>query len=238
MKRLYALILLLLTVATAIQAQINFDKIRRVKPDFKEILRETTDRNSPYYYPRLMAEYERNDTAMKLDKYRYLYLGYTLQEDYNPYRTPAVDNAPTIDVNRANLTNQECDTLISYANRALQDNPFDLQQMSILISALRQRNQFNLADIWQYKFNYILMAIASTGTGIDEENAWYVIEPQHEYILLNMMGYLITNHLFYEPYYEYLTVTDRSGQQAGGFYFNIHHLLEEYFRKFPEEADI
>ena len=62
-----------------------------------------------------------------------------------------------------------------------------------------------------------------------------MIEPQHEYVLLNAMGYIVTNHLFYEPYYEYLTVRTAQKAKAGGFYFNIHTVLQEYYRKYPEE---
>ncbi len=234
MNRYITLFICLCAGLTA-AAQTNFDKIRREKPDFVQIKKAINDRTSDYYYPRLMAEFERNDTLMKLDKYRYLYLGYLLQEDYNPYRSSNANIAESAMVNRTRLTREECEDVIASANLALQDNPFDLQQMAMLIEALKQTRQETLAKIWQYKFNYILMAIVSTGTGIDEENAWYVIEPQHEYMLLNAMGYTVTNHLFDEPYYEYLTVADNNGLEAGGYYFNIHHLLEEYYRKFPEE---
>lgn len=227
--------LIIAVISLGASAQTNFDRIKREKPNFAQIKKAINDRTSDYYYPRLMKEYQANDTLMKLDKYRYLYLGYLLQEDYNPYRTPSFSNNSVMEIDRAKLTSQECDTVIKYANLALLDNPFDLQQMSVLISALRQRKNDALANVWQYKFNYILMTIVSTGTGLDEDNAWYVIEPQHEYILLNMMGYTITNALFYEPYYEYLTVNDGAGRRAGGYYFNIHHLLEEYYRKFPDE---
>lgn len=215
-------------------AQSNFDKIARVKPDFEKIKANTYNRDSEYYYPRLMAEFQRNDTLMKLDKYRHLYLGYVMQEDYNPYRSAVVAKSTAVDVERARLTKEECAEVINAAKAALENNPFDLQHMAILIAALRQDRQENLAKIWQYKFNYILMAIVSTGTGVDEDNAWYVIEPQHEYMLLNMMGYTVTNHLFYEPYYEYLTVVDSDGNKAGGYYFNIRHILQEYYRKFPD----
>lgn len=236
---LHRFLILFLTLcsaaATAMAQSADFDKIKRQKPDFKEIQSQINDRTSPYYYPRLMKEYLANDTIMKLDKYRYLYLGYCLQEDYNPYRNPSQAANVAMNINRANLTRRECETVIKQATQALDDNPFDLQQMTLLISALRQNSQTALADIWQYKFNYILMAIVSTGTGLDEENAWYVIEPQHEYVLLNTMGYIITNHLFYEPYFEYLTVSAPTGYPAGGYYFNIHHILEEYYRKFPDE---
>lgn len=226
--------LVLLLMSQSMFAQSNFDKIPRVKPDFEKIKADTYNRDSEFYYPRLMAEFQRNDTTMKLDKYRYLYLGYTLQEDYNPYRSAAVAKSTAVDIERARLTKEECAQVIEAAKAALENNPFDLQHMAILIAALRQDRQENLAKIWHYKLNYILMAIVSTGTGADEDNAWYVIEPQHEYMLLNMMGYTVTNHLFYEPYYEYLKVVNPEGEKAGGYYFNIRQILQEYYRKFPD----
>lgn len=233
LKNLFSLIILSLLGLSSF-AQSNFDKIARVKPDFEKIKADINNRNSDYYYPRLMEEFQRNDTLMKLDKYRYLYLGYAMQEDYNPYRSAAAIKSSAVDIERARLTKEECAEVIKAANAALENDPFDLQHMAILIAALRQDRQANLAKIWQYKLNYILMAIISTGTGVDEDNAWYVIEPQHEYMLLNMMGFTVTNHLFYEPNYEYLTVVDSEGNKAGGYYFNIRPILEEYYRKFPD----
>lgn len=221
----------------AAAALIPLERIERHHPDLDRIKKEVYDRKSPYYYPRLMNEFQRNDTTMNLEKYRYLYLGYMFQEDYNPYRAPAFSGRILTNYAKSELTSQECDSVIKYSDLALLDNPFDLNQMSALIAALRQKGQTNLANIWEYKFNHILMAIVSTGTGADEENAWYVIEPQHEYVLLNTIGYTVTNHLFYEPYYEYLTVKDPAEKDAGGFYFNIHRILKEYYRKFPDEIE-
>ncbi len=40
-----------------------------------------------------MEEFERNDTTMKLDKYRRLYLGAMLSEDYDAYRPSAYQAA-------------------------------------------------------------------------------------------------------------------------------------------------
>lgn len=236
-RRIILSLLLAAFGCLAATALIPLDRIERHHPDLDHIKREVYDRNSSYYYPRLMAEYLRNDTTMNLERYRYLYLGYMFQEDYNPYRAPAYSGRILTNYAKSELTSQECDSVIKYADLALLDNPFDLNQMSALIAALRQKGQTNLANIWEYKFNHILMAIVSTGTGADEENAWYVIEPQHEYVLLNTIGYTVTNHLFYEPYYEYLTVKDPAEKDAGGFYFNILRILKEYYRKFPDEIE-
>ena len=234
MKRVIFIILALVALCQA-KAQIAFDQIKREVPNLDSIQAEITDPISPYYYPRLMEEFERNDTVMKLDKYRRQYLGAMLQEDYDAYRPSAYreQHKGAGIYNHSNLTGAECDTIIKYATRALADNPFDLVQMLNLSRALRGLGNHALAEIWNYKLRMILMAIISTGTGADEDNAWYVIENSHEYVLLGALGLTVRNHLFIEPYLEYITVTDPEGNPLGGFYFNIQTNLEEYWRKHP-----
>ncbi len=235
LKRTAFILTMLLALAIPAGAQM-LSQLKREKPDLEQIRRETQDRTSPYYYPRLMQEFQRNDTLMKIDKYRRLYLGYMFREDYNPYRSGERTITYDATLNRSKkLTRQECDSVIAYAEQALADNPFNLGEMVMLINALRGKGKTNLANIWQYKLNYLLMAIVSTGTGLDEENAWYVTDPQHEYVLLNMMDYTVSDHVFYDPSYEYVTVMDSKGKDAGGYYFNIGPLLEEYYRKHPDE---
>lgn len=237
MKNLILTILLILTLQCAAWAQV-LPQLKREKPDMEQIKRDILDRTSPYYYPRLMEEFQRNDTLMKIDKFRHLYLGYMFQEDYTPYRSGESKMRFAVRGNdKINITRQVCDSVIADAERALADNPFDLAQMNMLIAALNEKGKTNLAKIWQYKFDYLLMAILSTGSGRDEENAWYVIDPQHEYVLLNTMGYIVDDHVFYDPCYDFITVTDKSGKHAGGYYFNIANLLEEYFRKHPDELE-
>lgn len=205
-------------------------------PDLEAIKAAINDKSSPYYYPRIMAEFERNDTLMKLDKFRHLYFGYMFQEDYNPYRPKAIGTALDEFYEKATWNRQDCDSVIKYCGLALEDNPFDLHRMIDLISAYKTKGKTNLAKIWQYKLDYILMAIASSGTGADEENAWYVIAPEHEYVLLNAKGAIVTEHVFYEPNYEFIKTQESDGS-AGGYYFNIGTILEEYNRKYPEEDD-
>lgn len=232
MKKFCLCLFALLSWGVAALAQpAILPQLHRERPDMEQIRREIVDPQSRYFYPRLMDEYLRADTTMKIDKFRRLYLGYMFQEDYTPYRSaehPITFNAS------AQPSRSDCDTIIAHADIALADNPFDLRQLMLKINALRQKGNQPLADIWQYKLNYILMAIISTGTGLDEENAWFVIEPAHEYVLLNMLNYVVADHVFYDPWYEYITVTDTQGNDRGGYYFNIKHLIEEYYRKHPD----
>lgn len=235
MKRTVFSIILLALIAALSHAQLPFERIRRDKPNLEKIKREVNDRSSKFYYPKLMDKYLSNDTIMKLDEYRHLYLGYVFQEDYDPYRPSPAPDMNTSLYHSTNPTSAQCEQIIANAKVALANNPFDMRQMGAMIAAMNLLGQKDIAKIWQYKLNYLLLTIVSTGTGLDEDHAWYVIEPQHEYVLLNYMGYQVTNHLFYDPYYEFLTVIDVNASKKGGFYFNLQPLLQEHYRKFPDE---
>ena len=53
----------------------NKRKITVEKPDLDDIKAKTLDPSSPFYFPKLMAKYNRNDTVMTNEEYRYFYLG-------------------------------------------------------------------------------------------------------------------------------------------------------------------
>jgi len=205
-------------------------------PDLDRIKAEVLDPKSPYYYPKLMERYEKNETVMNLNDYRHLYYGYLFQEDFNPYRHSDVSNKNESLYYKEGHTRAELDSIITYAKEALADNPFNLSQMNFLIYALRARGKVNLASIWQYRLNHLLQAIISSGTGADKENAWYVIDPRHEYNIINFQNSVAKNQEYEEPYFDRIDVEKRGskGKESATYYFNIRNLLEEYYRKFPE----
>ncbi|MCM1504760.1 MAG: DUF4919 domain-containing protein [Muribaculum sp.] len=242
MKKIYTFLVSIavfaLSLITLTAGRPASQKLVREKPDMEAIKAAVTDPASKYYYPKLMKLFETRDTVMDHDQFRHLYLGYLFQEDYNPYRRSEYSSKVEELYYRDKHTHAECDTIIHYAELSLKDDPFDLRQMSFLIYAYREKQKNNLANIWQYKLNHILEAIVSTGTGADEENAWIVINPQHEYNLLNFQDYIVKSHEDRPPYYDYITVEPVADKKNAptGFYFNILYMLQEYYRKYPEEA--
>ncbi len=240
MKKL-TLILLTFILAcgtlTAEAARTDTKKLKPEKPDMEKIKKEVNDPASKYYYPKLFKMYTSNDTLMTLDQFRHLYLGYVFQEDYNPYRRSQYSSKVEDLYYREKHTQAECDTIINYAENSLKDDPFDLRQMSFLIYAYREKKKNNLANIWQYKLNHLLEAIVSTGTGLDEDNAWVIINPQHEYNLMNFQDYIVESHEDRPPHYDYITVKQNDKKDPKGFYFNVLYILQEYYRKFPEDLN-
>lgn len=219
----------------------NKRKITVEKPDLEDIKQKTLDPSSPYYFPKLMTKYNRNDTIMTNDEYRYFYLGYMFQEDYDPYRTSPYSGITDNLRMKKNHSKEEIDTIKKYAELSLRDNPFDLRQMSFLIHILKENRKDMSAKIWEYRLEHLLGAIKSTGTGENIENAWFVIYPVHEYDMVRLLGYEATDVDFIEPGYDYLTVRPEEETQrrlrdkaAEGFYFNVIVPQLQYEMKHPE----
>lgn len=238
MRKLLFILLSVITIAaTLVAAPVRHDKkLKSEAPDLEEIRRSVNDPSSPYYYPKLMQEYERNETIMDLNAYRHLYYGYLFQEDFNPYRHNEASKKNQSLYYKDTHTRAELDSIIEYSHEALADNPFDLAQINFLIYALRARGKNNYAQIWQYRLNHLIQAIISSGTGEDPEHAWYVINPSHEYDIANFQNAVVTGQHYQEPYYDLIDIEKKNAKGkviTGTFYFNIRNLLEEYYRKFP-----
>lgn len=247
MKRLLTplAIILLLAIAPTVtmwarSTKGSSKKIPIEALDMDAIKRDVLNPDSKYYYPRLMKEYEKNETIMDLQAYRHLYFGAVFQEDYNPYRHSPLDDKIDELYYKEKHSRAELDSIMAYAEEALRDDPFDLSQINFMIYAMQKRGKANKAKIWKYRLDHLIEAILSTGTGADMDNAWVVIDPKHEFNIINFQGAVAESAAFEGPYYEYIRLkpdakAKPSDKRPEGFWFNIRYILEEYNRKFPEE---
>lgn len=219
-------------------------KLKTEKPDLEKIKSEVLDPKSEFYYPRLEATYLRNDTTMTPEQFRHFYLGYMFQEDYDPYRESQFDSVLERyrEMDPSKYTPHQVDSIITYSEKALKDNPFDLRQMSFLIHALKLKKKDYRAKFWEYRLENLLGAIKSTGTGESADEAWFVVYPMHEYDMVQLLGYDAVDAEYPAPGIDYLKVepdeaTSRRlrGKAANGFYFNVKIPQQQYELKHPEE---
>ena len=219
--------------------QENKRKITVEEPDLDMVREAPLDPAGKFYFPKLKKKYEVNDTTMTPEEFRYFYLGYMFQEDYDPYRVSPYSNITDELRQKPTHTKEEIDTITKYAQLALEDNPFDLRQMSFLIHVLKEKRKDMRAKIWEYRLENLLGAIKSTGTGDSVENAWYVMYPVHEYDMVQLLGYEATDVEYIEPGYDYLSVQPdesdprKRDKSAKGFYFNIIVPQQQYELKHP-----
>lgn len=210
------------------------------KPDLEAIRLATTDETSDYYYPKLLKSFMANDTLMSPAEFQYLYYGTLFLEDYDPYR-PAADAerqtalAPLF--NKPQWSRSERKQILDHAMAILANNPLNLRQLTNRIYVYEQNGKMDLARIWQYKLNHLLLVIASSGSGLDPDNAWFVVYPHDEYDFLNLSGITIREQEFREPYYDYVLINKKDDKQPDGYYFNIEEILRQYYIKHPSEAE-
>lgn len=231
MKRIKIALFLLTFINISFFAQ-KAAKFEVKKVDFEKIREEISDPNSKYYYPKLMSSYLSNDTVLDFEGYRHLYYGYTFQEDYNPFRESEFSQEIEPLYYKKEFTRAECDSIEKFAEKTLNDNIFDFRQMNFYIFALREKKKLARASIRQYRLNHLVAAILSSGSGT-KESPWVVISPNHEYDLLNFLGYVATDYKELDNKIDYITVNKVSKKSPEGFYFDASRIFEVANEKFP-----
>ena len=229
-KRLILIVAMVVAIASASMAQ---GKLNIRKVDFKHVKEVIENPNNIYYYPKLMRSFLSDDTTMTIEAYRNLYYGYTFQEDYNPFRESVYSNVVEQLYYKQPHSRAECDSIEKYARMSLDDNIFDLNQMKYFIFSLKEKKKYNRAALRQFRLDRLIATIMSSGKGTKEE-PWVVIAPEHEYNIVNFLGYVATDHEELGNGLEYITVEPVAGKSTKGFYFDVSRMMEVAALKFPD----
>ena len=232
MKKFYYIIATILLTACATTAQAE-TKPTSKKVDFNHVKEVINNPNSIYYYPKLLQSFNSNDTTMTVEAYRNLYYGYTFQEDYNPFRESVYSTRVEQLYYKQPHTRAECDSIDKYATLALKDNIFDMNQMQFFIFVLKEKKKHARVAIRQFRLNRLVAAIMSSGKGTKEE-PWVVIAPEHEYNIVNFLGYVAIDHRDEGDGIEYVAVEPKEGKSTQGFYFDVRRMMEVAALKFPD----
>ena len=203
------------------------------KVDFDHIKKVIVDPNNAYYYPKLMKSCTSNDTTLSIEAWRNYYYGYTFQEDYNPFRESIYSNKVEELYYKQPHSRAECDTIEYYAEKSLNDNMFDLNQMNFYIFILQEKKKHARAAIWQYRLDRLIAAIMSSGRGTKEE-PWVVIAPEHEYNIINFLGFVATEHETLDGGIDCIKVQPVADKSAEAFYFDISRMMQIAALKFPD----
>ena len=235
-KRTYITLLLIVisSIMIGASAQYRFE-VREL--DFDKIKSETLDPYSRYYYPKLVRSFNSNDTIMNFEAYRDLYYGFIYQEDYNPFRTNDFEGKEEVEslYYQQELTRDECDKIEKYAIQALDDNPFDIDQITYYIYSLKQKKKYARAAVRQYRLDKLIAAIMSSGRGTEDE-PWVVLYPEHEYSLINFLGYVAKDHQELPGGIDCIkAASETDASKTKDFYFDVSRMLQEAARKFPDD---
>ena len=223
---------LLLVVAGLLAISAQAERKLATQPiNWERVQKVTQNPQSRYYYPNLVRLFQSNtDTTMQLEDYRDLYYGYMFQEDYNPYRQSVYADQVEQLYYKKPHSRAECDSIEKYAELSLDDNMFDFDQMQYYIFVLKEKKKYARSSVRSNKLEKLIAAIMSSGKGT-KESPWVVICPQHEYDIVNLLGFVATDHQELEGGIDYLKVKPKEGSKTEGFYFDVRRMLAEAKRK-------
>ena len=221
MKKVIISIVTIFIISNSFSQEIKFER-----PKYKKISKEIKKKKSKFYYKKLFDRYSNGDTTFNLNEKRHLYYGYSFQEKYSPYGSSTYTDSLTIFYEKDTLTEFDLKKIIKFSLLIIDEAPFDLRALNNLSYSYYRLGNIGLGNLYNYKSLLIVDAIMSSGDGISEKSAFYVIYISHEYDLLEALGFgfggeqslLISG-------FDYLTLQDNEFG-IEGLYFEISRSLE------------
>ncbi len=162
--------ILLLLVVMMVQGSVWAQDVFQ-KPDYKAIKDLTSDKSSPYYYDKLFAMYQQDDTTLSLKDYRMLYYGYFFQNGYRPYAgyyNKAFKKLGHI-YDKKNYNKRDLEKVVKFSLQYLETDPFDARKLFDVYTAYELMGDSLSGIPYLKKAMGIAKAILSTGDGLTKE---------------------------------------------------------------------
>jgi len=200
-------------------------------PDYSSIKELVQDPNSLFFYPHLLAKYERNDTTLSLREYRMLYYGFFFDKKYeNQFNDQATDDSLKALLAKDNMSTKDWTKVLALDKQYLSQRPFELKKLNIAFMAYKKLGDSAMANIYLDKVRKIAYAILSSGDGQSEATALHVLQISDEYSLINMLGYEFggTQELTTSQC-DFLSLKDNP-ENIKGLYFDVKQIFKGYER--------
>lgn len=220
-------IIVMIFSSLSVYAQSDYAKFlmntKYQQVNLKDIETNVVTPGSPYLYQDLFSRYEKNDTTLNLDDYRNLYYGYMYQESYEPHiESPYIDSLSVLLNNDGAIFKYESSMkAIYYLEKILNERPFSLKFLNIMtyIYGVKLKSE-KFSKIYSYKFEMVLRAIFSSGTGLNKDKPWRVTNRGDAQSVLNFLGVEVTKRIYVTAICEYYLIREKQGN-AKGYYFDF-----------------
>lgn len=196
-------------------------------PDYKTIQKNIENKDSEFYYPKLLDKLKANDTLITNDQYRHLYFGYTFLKEYHPYKISENDKKLIPYFQSKDLKKSDHAEIIKISNASLKEFPLNLRVMNFLGYIYHLDGNEAMANKVSHNFYGLFGAIYSSGDGKDCKTGFHVISVSHEYVVMNMLELEIASQGLSGDC-DYLSLP-KDKYKLPGVYFNITKLKEKGF---------
>jgi hypothetical protein len=225
---------ILLAVALLTQTPLSAQQ-EVVVPTEDEILSNTLNTSSPYYYTNLLLKYRSGAESLTAEEYYYLYYGYYFSDEYRPFvENKAFDDLMDVmsGLNPNEPTIGKLELIIERGVASLEVDPFSPKVLNILAYAYGALGDSVREELYFNHLNGILGAIDRSGTGLKEESPKHIIMFSHAYDLLASKGYSYNEARIISRNVEYVPLTRKTEDRIKGFYFDYSRV----YRNKPEDV--
>ena len=222
----YILLVVSLLVQLPLSAQQDI-----VVPTEEEILSNTLNTASPYYYTNLILKYRAGNESLTAKEYYYLYYGYYFSDDYRPFtENKAFDDLVDVmsGLNPNEPTIGQLELIVERGIAALEADPFSPKVLNILAYAYGALGDNTREQLYFNHLNGILGAIEHSGSGVKEDSPKHILMFSHAYDLLASQGYTYNEARIISRSVEYIPLKTKSHDGTKGFYFDYSRI---YSRK-------
>lgn len=154
---------------------------QKLKPDFKSIEKNLTNKQSPYNYDKLIFKYKAYPKSLDSLEAQYLYYGRSFQEN----------KVSTMDDDFKRLAEffkeKNTDECIKLGTALYQKDPTNLDVLLILLRAYDSKQDAGNFSHHVSQFRLLTEAMKKSGDGKTEKTAYLVNSVGDEYILLNIL---------------------------------------------------
>lgn len=167
------------------QLKFNSDKISSFK--LYDILEQTKNKQSKYYYKTLFEKFKNNYTEMGLDEYFMFYLGSANSENFSPYAAQMSMYAYRDSLFKL-YDEKRYEDVIKGGNQYLENIPHEGYLYFVNALAAYQMRDYVRYEEFIFKYRAFLISILATGNGDSESSAFIVTSVKDEYTLLNFLA--------------------------------------------------
>lgn len=188
-----SIIFTLLINFTYSQEKSTDSVVKYVAPDYNKIEKNIKDKNSKFFYEKLLKKYKSLDTTMTKEEMKHLYYGSCFQDGYYSYASDDKTRELNELLNKPGHTKEQLYQILDLTNSILETEKFNMNMYNYMLYAYEQLKDRESFD----KVKYILLLLYSTliesGDGLSCESAFHVLYTYNEYNLLAFIGFRHTS---------------------------------------------
>lgn len=222
-----------LTVITAVVMAVSVGNLSAQRvPDEDDVLGKVMSSDSPYYYPPLMIRYMAGDLTLTADDYYYLYYGFAYDSAYDAHaELPGENRILEMFAGGTTPGREQAEAMLEAAKENMMADPFNPGNINMMTFAYNLLNDTINEIISADRFNKVVAAIKSSGTGTKESSPWHVLRFTHANDVVASMGYAIESRQVRTRTVEYIRLVKNPDMK--GLFFDFGRV---YWNPYEGEA--